>query len=94
MTWGESSRFSLVSRRRPQTRARCRLKQQRTSVCLFLALAPQFNRILGFNLNGAERLLDDQTDHRAQEEVRTDDECSGKYGRGELTRSGEGSDHC
>jgi transposase len=40
-----------------QSRARRRLKQQCADVCLLLALAPQFDRILGLNLDGAERLL-------------------------------------
>jgi hypothetical protein len=59
----------------------------------FLALAPQFDRIMGFDLDRAERLLVYQTDDRSQEEIRADDESSGEQARDQLPSSSEGSDH-
>lgn len=49
-----------------QSRACRGLKQQRSSVCLLLALAPQFDRILGFDLDRAERLALSRQLYRAR----------------------------
>ena len=59
----------------------------------FLVLTPKFDRVLGFDLDRAERLFIDQADDRSQEEVSADNKGSGQRACNEFTESSEGSDH-
>ncbi len=76
-----------------QPYARGCLQQQSTDMRLLLSLAAQFDRILSFDLNSAERLSVDETNDRPEEEIGTDDEGSGQHACDELTGSCEHSNH-
>jgi len=60
----------------------------------FRTVATYLDRVVGFDLDCAQRLLVDEPDDRPKKEVGGYDERSSERARYQLASTGEGSDHC